>query len=150
MYYHYKLPNNNLDYALQALASDVNVRSMIREVIWDMGSEEDNIDGEEDDSDEEDSDYIDDEDPMMNEVEVDMKEYLENINKEVEWVGPSNENVPKNEVENFEHGINLDDFESASDSENDGKRKKALRKLRREHEENRSVDTNSCESFYAG
>ncbi|GKF23401.1 hypothetical protein Tco_0075723, partial [Tanacetum coccineum] len=86
----------------------------------------------------------------MNEVEVDMKEYLENIDKEVEWAGPSNENVYENEVENFEHGINLDDFESASDSKNDGKRKKALRKLIIEHEEIRSVDTNSFESFYVG
>ncbi|GKD27086.1 hypothetical protein Tco_1233300, partial [Tanacetum coccineum] len=115
-----------------------------------QGSEEDNIDSDEDDSDEEDSDYIDDEDHMMNEVEVDMKEYLENIDKEVEWVGPSNENVYENEVENFEHGINLDDFESASDSENDGKRKKALRKLRREHEANRSGDTDSSDAFYVG
>ncbi|GKD04053.1 hypothetical protein Tco_1179027, partial [Tanacetum coccineum] len=114
------------------------------------GSEEDSIDSEEDDSDEEDNDYIVDEDHMMNEVEVDMKEYLENIDKDVEWVGPSNDNVSENEVENFEHGINLDDFESASDSKNDGKGKKALRKLRIEHEENRSVDTNSSESFYMG
>ncbi|GJZ44113.1 mutator type transposase [Tanacetum coccineum] len=164
MHYHYKILNNSLNYGLLALASDVDVRSMIKYIgklkrievyvqhgqgsdmgqgndidqVNDMeqgsdsdeeqGSKED--DSEEDDSDEEDSDYIDDEDHMMNEV------------------GPSNENVYENKVENFKHRINLDDFESASDSENDGKRKKALRKLKREHEANRSVDPNSCESFY--
>ncbi|GKF35112.1 hypothetical protein Tco_0108312, partial [Tanacetum coccineum] len=63
---------------------------------------------------------------------------------------PSNDNVSENEVENFEDGINLDDFESASDLKNDGKGKKALRKLRIEHEENRSVDTYFSESFYVG
>ncbi|GJU82752.1 mutator type transposase [Tanacetum coccineum] len=88
-----------------------------------QGSEEDNIDSDEDDSDEEDSDYIDDEDHVMNEVEVDMKKYLENIDKDVN---------------------------DASDSKNDGKGKKALRKLRIEHEENRSVDTYFSESFYVG
>ncbi|GKE81016.1 hypothetical protein Tco_1551016 [Tanacetum coccineum] len=140
MHYHYKILNNSLDYGLLALASDVDVNDMEqgsdRLHVTDMGhgsnrvhgtdigqgndsdeeqgSKED--DSEEDDSNEEDSDYIDDEDHMMNEVEVDMKGYLENIDKEIEWVGPSNENVYENEVENFEHGINLDDFESTSDS----------------------------------
>ncbi|GKA28787.1 NB-ARC domains-containing protein [Tanacetum coccineum] len=51
------------------------------------------------------------------------EEYLENIDKEVEWVW-----LPKN----------------------DGKRKKALRKLRREHEANRSGDTDSSDAFYVG
>ncbi|GKB47396.1 mutator type transposase [Tanacetum coccineum] len=116
MHYHYKILNNSLNYGLLALASDVDVRSMIKYIgklkrievyvqhgqgsdmgqgndidqVNDMeqgsdsdeeqGSKED--DSEEDDSDEEDSDYIDDEDHMMNEVEVDIKEYLENIDKE--------------------------------------------------------------------
>ncbi|GJV99500.1 histidine-containing phosphotransfer protein 1-like protein [Tanacetum coccineum] len=113
----------NLDGCLRCLQQlkheYINVRSKLEALfrVWYRKSEED-------DSDEEDSDYIDDEDHMMNEVEVDMKEYLENIDKEV----------------CFEWGC-------ASDSENDGKRKKALRNLRREHEANRSGDTDSLDAI---
>ncbi|GKE06076.1 mutator type transposase, partial [Tanacetum coccineum] len=207
MYYHFKIPNNNLDHGLQALGNDADVMNLVRyidkyrlievfieheytvlETYWkssqklrlkeidddvessalarkpfkkpglkvnrlpqlllegpslnDEGSSlnaefneckeedhnedengsdcneeaayEDETVSESDESDDsEDSDYIFDDDNVINEVEVDMQEFYKNINKDVEWVGPSKS---KGKVEvpakmNVEEGYDLDDFD---------------------------------------
>ncbi|GKE27498.1 hypothetical protein Tco_1442882 [Tanacetum coccineum] len=62
---------------------------------------------ESDDS--EDSDYIVDEDNVINEVDVDMQEFYQNIDKDVEWVGPSKGNVEVPTQVDVEVGFDLDD-----------------------------------------
>ncbi|GJZ27143.1 hypothetical protein Tco_0571396 [Tanacetum coccineum] len=206
MYYHFKIPNSNLDYGLQALGNDADVINLVRYIdkyrlievyieheytildtylkspqklrleeivdvessalarkpfkkpglkvnrlpqlllegpsLNDEGSSlnaefneckeedhnedengsdcneeaayEDETVSESDESDDsEDSDYIFDDDNVINEVEVDMQEFYKNINKDVEWVGPSKS---KGKVEvpakmNVEEGYDLDDFD---------------------------------------
>ncbi|GJU11272.1 mutator type transposase [Tanacetum coccineum] len=86
-------------------------------------------------SDSEDSDWVDEE-HILNEVEVDMKDFYEYTDKDVEWTGcnKGNTEIP---IEDFvPESVDLDDFHSASesDTELEGRRKKALRKLRKEHE----------------
>nr|GEW79284.1 transposase, mutator type [Tanacetum cinerariifolium] len=78
----------------------------------------------------EDSDYMEDEENPIDDVEVDMGDFRNNIDKNIEWIGFSEE-----EVENIEVGtdeeLDLEDLDSATDSEGDfeAKRNKALRKL---------------------
>ncbi|GKB91836.1 hypothetical protein Tco_0964108 [Tanacetum coccineum] len=100
---------------------------------------EDETVSESDESDDsEDSDYIFDDDNVINEVEVDMQEFYKNINKDVEWVGPSKS---KGKVEvpakmNVEEGYDLDDFDMDIDCdsyvESTKERNRALRGLRTE------------------
>ncbi|GJX07998.1 hypothetical protein Tco_0195930 [Tanacetum coccineum] len=84
---------------------------------------------ESDDS--EDSDYIVDDDNVINEVDVDMQEFYQNINKDVEWVGPSRGNVEVPAQVDVEEGYDLDDFDMDidcdSDVESSRERKRALR-----------------------
>ncbi|GJR08401.1 putative reverse transcriptase domain-containing protein, partial [Tanacetum coccineum] len=85
---------------------------------------------ESDDS--EDSDYIVDEDTVINEVDVDMQEFYQNIDKDIEWVGPSKGNVEVPTQMDVEEGYDLDDFnmdiDCDSDVESSKERKRALRK----------------------
>ncbi|GJY61276.1 hypothetical protein Tco_0461933 [Tanacetum coccineum] len=89
---------------------------------------------ESDDS--EDSDYIVDEDNVINEVDVDMQEFYQNIDKDVEWVGPSKGNVEVPAQVDVEEGFDLDDFDMDidydSDVESSKERKRALRALTKE------------------
>ncbi|GJW47877.1 DNA-directed DNA polymerase [Tanacetum coccineum] len=100
---------------------------------------------ESDDS--EDSDYIVDEDNVINEVDVDMQEFYQNIDKDVEWVGPSKGNVEVPAQVDVEEGFDLDDFDMDidcdSDVESSKKRKRALRALRKESK-------NKHSHFYVG
>ncbi|GJU06772.1 hypothetical protein Tco_1123202 [Tanacetum coccineum] len=100
-------------------------------------------------SDSEDSDWVDEE-HILNEVEVDMKDFYEYTDKDVEWTGcnKGNTEIP---IEDFvPESVDLDDFHSASesDTELEGRRKKALRKLRKEHEQGKVVD--NTKPFYVG
>ncbi|GJT78822.1 hypothetical protein Tco_1045547 [Tanacetum coccineum] len=242
MYYHFKIPNSNLDYGLQALGNDADVINLVRYIdkyrlievyieheytvldtylkspqklrleeivdvessalarkpfkkpglkvnrlpqlllegpsLNDEGSSlnaefnecneedhnedengsdcneeaayEDETVSESDESDDsEDSDYIVDDDNVINEVEVDMQEFYKNIDKDVEWVGPSKS---KGKVEvpakmNVEEGYDLDDFDMDidcdSDVESTKERKRALRGLRKESK-------NKSGEFYVG
>nr|GEU88694.1 hypothetical protein [Tanacetum cinerariifolium] len=97
----------------------------------------------------EDSDYMEDEENPIDDVEVDMKDFRNNIDKNVEWIGFS-----KEEVENIKLGtdeeLNLEDFDSETDSEGDfeAERNKALRKLSKKE---RSTKGMNCEgNFYLG
>ncbi|PWA61471.1 zinc finger, SWIM-type [Artemisia annua] len=90
---------------------------------------------------------IDDE-HVKNDVEVDMKDYYQNTDKDAEWVGSQfgNAEVPANN--HVEETFDLDDFESASDSEMDGKRKKTLRNLKRQKaKECKGIDKRKCPVF---
>ncbi|GKB38186.1 mutator type transposase, partial [Tanacetum coccineum] len=100
-------------------------------------------------SDRKDSNWVDEE-HILNEVEVDMKEIYEYTDKDVEWTGcnKGNTEIP---IEDFvPESVDLDDFHSASesDTELEGRRKKALRKLRKEHEQGQVVD--NTKPFYVG
>ncbi|GKB87528.1 mutator type transposase, partial [Tanacetum coccineum] len=83
-----------------------------------------------------DNDYIVDEDNVINEVDVDMQEFYQNIDKDVEWVGPSKGNVEVPAQVDVEEGFDLDDFDMDidcdSDVESSKERKRALRALRKE------------------
>nr|GEV32191.1 putative reverse transcriptase domain-containing protein [Tanacetum cinerariifolium] len=80
---------------------------------------------ESDDS--QDSDYIVDEDNLINEVDVYMQEFYQNINKDVEWVGHSKGNLEGLAHMDVEEGYDLDDFDMDincdSDVESSKKRK---------------------------
>ncbi|PWA66436.1 transposase, mutator type [Artemisia annua] len=99
-------------------------------------------------SDENDSDFVDDE-HVLNEVDVDMKDFYENIDKDVEWIGCSNGNAEIPAEVNVEEGYDIDYFDSASDSEElEGARNKALRDLKKEHEKQDNVD--NIAPFFVG
>ncbi|GKB14710.1 hypothetical protein Tco_0848633 [Tanacetum coccineum] len=66
-----------------------------------------------------DSDYIVDEDNVINEVDVDMQEFYQNIDKDVEWVGPSKGNVEVPTQVDVEEGFDLDDFDMDIDCDSD-------------------------------
>ncbi|GKE71659.1 hypothetical protein Tco_1529731 [Tanacetum coccineum] len=80
----------------------------------------------------EDSDYIVDEDNVINEVDVDMQEFYQNIDKDIEWIGPSKGSVEVPTQMDVEEGYDLDDFnmdiDCDSDVESSKERKRALRK----------------------
>ncbi|GJS21174.1 putative RNA-directed DNA polymerase, eukaryota, reverse transcriptase zinc-binding domain protein [Tanacetum coccineum] len=229
MYYHFKIPNNNLDHGLQALGNDADVMNLLRyidkyrlievfiehehtvlETYWkspqklrleeiddDVESSSlarkpfkkpglkvnrlpqlllegpslnDDVEDEEDvnedengsesneevanedetgseSSESDDSDYIVDEDNVINEVDVDMQEFYQNIDKDVEWVGPSKGNVEVPTQVDVEVGFDLDDFDMDidcdSDVESSKERKIALRALRKESK-------NKHSHFYVG
>nr|GFC44333.1 hypothetical protein [Tanacetum cinerariifolium] len=108
------IPNNNLDHGLQALGNDADVMNLVRYIDKyrliegpslndeeDVNEDENGIESNEEDVNEdktgsessesggsEDNDYIVDEDNVINEVDVDMQEFYQNIEKDVEWVGP--------------------------------------------------------------
>ncbi|GJZ76658.1 hypothetical protein Tco_0641330 [Tanacetum coccineum] len=103
MYYHFKIPNNNLDHGLQALGNDADVMNLVRlrdlvsmllegpsfnaekekettDYVVSKSNEEvaneDETGSESSESDNsKDSDYIVDEDNVINEVDVDMQEF---------------------------------------------------------------------------
>ncbi|PWA87082.1 transposase, MuDR [Artemisia annua] len=90
-----------------------------------------------------------DDEHVLNEVDVDMKDFYEHTDKEVEWIGCSNgfAEIPVECV--VEEDFDLDDFDSASDTEElEVVRNKALRELRREHEKQGSVE--NIEPFFLG
>lgn len=105
---------------------------------------------ESDDS--EDSDYILDDEHVMNDVDVDMKDYYQNIDKDAEWMGSHSDNEEVPDDSHVEEAFGLDDFHSASDSENDSQRKKTLRKLRKQRaKEGKGIDASNCsDTFFVG
>ncbi|GKC68909.1 mutator type transposase, partial [Tanacetum coccineum] len=199
MYYHFKIPNNNLDHSLQALGNDADVINLVRymdkyklievfieheytvletyfkspqklrleeiddgpslnndvevpsfnvekekETIDYAVSESNEEDANEDENgsksneeaanedktgsessessksdDSEDSDNIVDEDNVINEVDVDMQEFYQNINKDVECVGPSKGNLEVPAQVDVEEGYDLDDFDMDIDCDSD-------------------------------
>nr|KAJ0217483.1 hypothetical protein LSAT_V11C300112480 [Lactuca sativa] len=77
------------------------------------------------------------EDNLIHDVDVDMKDFHMNIDKDVEWVGGSSKsNVPKDTQEGDLEVINIDVMLSGSslDEENDGKRRKIIRSIQRVYE----------------
>nr|GEV88332.1 hypothetical protein [Tanacetum cinerariifolium] len=88
-----------------------------------------------------------DEDNVINEVDVDMQELYQNIDKDVEWVGPSNGNLEVPAQMDVEEGYNLDDYDMYincdSDVESSKERKKRMRALRKESK-------NKVGHFYVG
>nr|GEX29977.1 transposase, MuDR [Tanacetum cinerariifolium] len=164
MYYHFKIPNNNLDHGLQALGNDADVMNLVSESNEEDVNEdengnesnkeaanEDETDSESSESDDsEDSDYIVDEDNVINvinEVDVDMQEFYQNIDKDVEWVGRCKGNVEVPAQVDVEECYDLDDFDMDIDCDSDVKsskeRKRALRALRK-------VSKNKHGHFYVG
>nr|GEX02584.1 transposase, mutator type [Tanacetum cinerariifolium] len=135
MYYHFKIPNNNLDCSLEALGNDIDVMNLVRlEEIVEVESSasarkpfkkpslklnrkqttdynddneaesvsksdkeavnEDKTVSKSDESDDsQDTDFIFDEDNLINEVDIDMQEFYQNTNKDVEWVRRSKGNL---------------------------------------------------------
>nr|GEW38416.1 hypothetical protein [Tanacetum cinerariifolium] len=77
-----------------------------------------------------------DEDILINEVDVDMQEFYQNINKDVEWVGHDKGNLEVPIQMDVEEGCDLDNFDMDidcdSDIETSRKRKTGPRALRRE------------------
>ncbi|GJQ93219.1 hypothetical protein Tco_0004358 [Tanacetum coccineum] len=198
MYYHFKIPNNNLDFGLQELGNDADVINLVRyvdkyrlievyieheytvlntylkspqklrlEEIVEVGSsalamkpfkkpglklnrlpqlllegpslDDDTVSKSDEDAvneaetaneanrydfeetvnevetvsesdDSQDSDFLADEDNLINEVEVDMQEFYQNIGKDVEWVGHSKWNLEVHIQMDVEEGYDLDDF----------------------------------------
>ncbi|GJY72406.1 hypothetical protein Tco_0476109 [Tanacetum coccineum] len=85
---------------------------------------------------------------VVNEDEtVNMQEFCQNIDKDVEWVRRSKGNLEVPTQMDVEEGYDLDDFDMDIDCDNDietsRKRKKGLRALRRESK-------NKCDHFFVG
>ena len=92
----------------------------------------DNGSGSDNESNSDDSDFVVDEEQMMNIVEVDMAEFKKNIDKNSEWIGCA-ENVEEvNEVVQ-EDEVDNEELYSGTDSDVEGERRKALRKVARMH-----------------
>ncbi|CAI9288766.1 unnamed protein product [Lactuca saligna] len=101
-----------------------------------------------DDSESEDSDFFIDEDNLIHDVDVDMKDFHMNIDKDVEWVGGSSEsNVPEDTQQGDLEVINTEVLlsGSSSDEANDGKRRKTIRAIHRAYENDASLVS---EPFY--
>nr|GEZ31011.1 hypothetical protein [Tanacetum cinerariifolium] len=105
-------------------------------------------------NDSQDSNFIVDEDNLINEVEVNMLEFYQNINKDVEWVRYYIGNLEVAIQMHVEESYDLDyfdiDIEYDSDIETSSKRKKGLRALRREHENNSNQSKNKGSHFFVG
>nr|GEV05719.1 transposase, MuDR [Tanacetum cinerariifolium] len=89
----------------------------------------------------EDSDWVDEE-HIMNEVEVDLKDFFRHTDRDVEFIECNKGNI-EIPIEDFVvECVDLDDFDSAneSDKELEGKRKKDLRKFRKKHKKGGIVD----------
>ncbi|CAI9274077.1 unnamed protein product [Lactuca saligna] len=101
-----------------------------------------------DDSESEDSDFFIDEDNLIHDVDVDMKDFHMNIDKDVEWVGGSSEsNVPEDTQQGDLEVINTEVLlsGSSSDEANDGKRRKTIRAIHRAYENDATLVS---EPFY--
>ncbi|CAI9266458.1 unnamed protein product [Lactuca saligna] len=101
-----------------------------------------------DDSESEDSDFFIDEDNLIHDVDVDMKDFHMNIDKDVEWVGGSSEsNVPEDTQQGDLEVINTEVLlsGSSSDEANDGKRRKTIRAIHRAYENDAALVS---EPFY--
>ncbi|CAI9301668.1 unnamed protein product [Lactuca saligna] len=97
-----------------------------------------------DDSESEDSDFFIDEDNLIHDVDVDMKDFHMNIDKDVEWVGGSSEsNVPEDTQQGDLEVINTEVLlsGSSSDEANDGKRRKTIRAIHRAYENDAALGT---------
>ncbi|GKA41436.1 reverse transcriptase domain-containing protein [Tanacetum coccineum] len=115
----------------------------------DSGTEEDDSDSEDDE------DYFFDEETYLEEVNVDMADYHFNIDVDVEWVRHSESE--QEQVNDPNPGkidvIDNDNFESGTDSENDGIdkiRRKKLKEIKKANESRAKSDillNNLCECF---
>nr|GEV48711.1 hypothetical protein [Tanacetum cinerariifolium] len=179
MYYHFKIPNNNLDHGLQSLGNDADAMNLVSALarkpfkkpdlkvnrlpqlllegpslnddveVPSFNEDENSIESNEEaanedktssesseSSESDDSDYIVDTDNVINEVDVDMQEFYQNIDKDVEWVGQSKGNVEVLAQVDVEEGFDLNDFDMDidcdSDNESSKERKRALRALKKE------------------
>ncbi|KAI3509052.1 hypothetical protein L1887_24076 [Cichorium endivia] len=105
----------------------------------DNHSEGEGIEGQNDDlSDSEDSDFIIDEDNIVDDPDIDMKEFLLNIDEDVEWLGTHEtsqvireESREKDELEVVNNEILLSE---SSDEGGSNKRKKSIKAIRRAQE----------------
>ncbi|KAL4577821.1 hypothetical protein LXL04_013935 [Taraxacum kok-saghyz] len=101
----------------------------------DVEFEQDNVDS---DSDSDDSDFIVDEEDMLGDVDVNMDDFMANIDVDEEWIGDTSEPVIPEESQCEEPTVevlNNDELVSGSSSD-DGEtniRKKSIRKIQRAH-----------------
>nr|GEX37072.1 putative RNA-directed DNA polymerase, eukaryota, reverse transcriptase zinc-binding domain protein [Tanacetum cinerariifolium] len=88
-----------------------------------------------------------DKDNVINEVDIDIQELYQNIDKDVEWVGPSNGTLEVPAQMDVEEGYDLDDYDMYincdSDVESSKEKKKRMRALRKESK-------NKAGHFYVG
>ncbi|GJZ52719.1 ribonuclease H-like domain-containing protein [Tanacetum coccineum] len=80
-------------------------------------------------SDSDDSEFIVDEENLIHYVAVDMQEFNNNTYGNVEWIGCKDFVQEVNEVFHAEEDTDYEDFDSGTDSNNEGVRKKAIRQL---------------------
>nr|GEV64784.1 hypothetical protein [Tanacetum cinerariifolium] len=126
-----EVPNFNAEKDKQTTDYDDNEADSVSESDEEAVNEDKTV-SESDDS--QDSNFIVDEDNLINEVDVDMQEFYQNINKDVEWVGHSKGNLEVPTQMDVEEGYDLDDFDMDIDCdsniETSRKRKKRLKALR--------------------
>nr|GEZ96962.1 hypothetical protein [Tanacetum cinerariifolium] len=67
-------------------------------------------------SDSKNSDFVVDEENLIHDVDVDMQDFNNNINSNVEWMGCKESIQEVNEVFQFEEDIYFEDFDSGTDS----------------------------------
>ncbi|GKA35579.1 hypothetical protein Tco_0722070 [Tanacetum coccineum] len=116
----------------------------------DVGSGSGNGSSNDDDSDSQESDFLVDPDNMIDDVEMDMAEFKRNINANVEWVG--SKQIVEVVKEGFEdEEVDHEDFDSGSDSEYKGEKKKALKMFNKMNKANaQSSGTAWKENFVIG
>nr|GEW11662.1 hypothetical protein [Tanacetum cinerariifolium] len=76
-----------------------------------------------------DSDFIVDEENLIHDLDVDMQDFIKNTNYNVEWIGCEESVQEVNEEFYVEEDTAFEDFDSGTDLENEGVRKKDIRKL---------------------
>lgn len=99
-------------------------------------------------SDSEDSDFFVDENNILDEVDVDMRDFEMNIDQEAEWVeGSSNPVVDEGVMDEDIEVINTEVLESASESDEEmgTQRRKSIRAIRQAHENDQALVS---EPFY--
>nr|KAJ0209959.1 hypothetical protein LSAT_V11C400177530 [Lactuca sativa] len=98
--------------------------------------ESDNKDDADDSGDSDDSEFLVDLDNLLDEPEIDMNEFLFNIDEEIEWVGDlGGSNVKETETREIDdiEVVNNEVFlyESSSDEDGSNKRRKSIKAIRR-------------------
>ncbi|KAI3704867.1 hypothetical protein L1987_75096 [Smallanthus sonchifolius] len=124
MKYHFKIPGEDLDFGLRPLSNDSDVISLLK---YSQNHKD------------EDSDFIVDEDKLVQDFSVDMDEFRSVVDFDISEEGE--------EIINDEDEVDLDDFDSLSESENDTTLQKAVRSIRKNKK--KAKESMDC-PFYVG
>ncbi|GJS63271.1 hypothetical protein Tco_0677835, partial [Tanacetum coccineum] len=127
----YKFLDNDADEVLDDVRRNRNVHNLV--ITKHVANEGNAVSEYESESkygsDSDDSDFIVDEESLIHDVDVDMQDFNNNTDANVEWMGCKEFVQEVNKVFNAKEDIDFEDFDSGTKSRNKGVRKKAIRQL---------------------